>query len=52
MISPLVIKPLLIAAVIAAAVVAWNHFLDYEQNIGYQKAVAEMTGTQNAKEYR
>ena len=41
MISPLVIKPLLIAAVIAAAVVAWNHFLDYEQNIGYQKAVAE-----------
>ena len=43
MISPLVIKPLLIAAVIAAAVVAWNHFLDYEQNIGYQKAVAEYT---------
>ena len=41
MISPLVIKPLLTAAVIAAAVVAWNHFLDYEQNIGYQKAVAE-----------
>ena len=41
MISPLVIKPLLIAAVIAAAVVAWNHFLDYEQNIGYDKAVAE-----------
>ena len=41
MISPLVIKPLLIAAVIAAAVVAWNHFLDYEQNIGYQKRVAE-----------
>ena len=41
MISPLVIKPLLIAAVIAAAVVAWNHFLDYEQNIGYDRAVAE-----------
>ena len=41
MISPAVIKALLIAAVIAAAVVAWNHFLDYEQNIGYQKAVAE-----------
>ena len=41
MISPALIKPLLIAAVIAAAVVAWNHFLDYEQNIGYQKAVAE-----------
>lgn len=41
MISPLVIKPLLIAAVIAASVVAWNNFLDYEQNIGYQKAVAE-----------
>ncbi len=41
MISPAVIKSLLIAAVIAAAVVAWNHFLDYEQNIGYDKAVAE-----------
>ena len=41
MISPLVIKPLLIAAAIAAAVFAWNHFLDYEQDIGYQKAVAE-----------
>ncbi len=41
MISPAVIKALLIAAVIAAAVVAWNHFLDYEQNIGYQKRVAE-----------
>ena len=41
MISPAIIKPLLIAAVIAAAVVAWNHFLDYEQNIGYQKRVAE-----------
>ena len=44
MISPLVIKPLLIAAAIAAAVFAWNHFLDYEQNIGYQKAVAEYNG--------
>ena len=41
MISPLVIKPLLIAAVIAAAVVAWNGFIKHEQNIGYQKAVAE-----------
>ena len=41
MISPLVIKPLLIAVAIAAAVFAWNRFLDYEQNIGYQKAVAE-----------
>ena len=41
MISPTIIKALLIAAVIAAAVVAWNHFLDYEQNIGYQKRVAE-----------
>ena len=41
MISPLVIKPLLIAAVIAAAVFAWNHFLDYEQGIGYDRAVAE-----------
>lgn len=41
MISPTVIKPLLIAAVIAAAVFAWNWFISYEQNIGYQKAVAE-----------
>lgn len=41
MISPTLIKALLIAAVIAAAVFAWNRFLDYEQNIGYQKAVAE-----------
>lgn len=43
MISPLVIKPLLIAVAIAALVFAWNRFLDYEQNIGYQKAVAEYT---------
>ena len=41
MISPLVIKPLLIAVAIAALVFAWNRFLDYEQDIGYQKAVAE-----------
>ncbi len=41
MISPTVIKAMVIAAVITAAVFAWNHFLDYEQNIGYQKAVAE-----------
>lgn len=41
MISPLVIKPLLIAAAIAATVFAWNRFLDYEQDIGYQKRVAE-----------
>ena len=40
MIPPVAIKALLIASA-AAAVVAWNHFLDYEQNIGYQKAVAE-----------
>lgn len=41
MISPTLIKALLIAAVIVAAVFAWNRFLDYEQNIGYQKRVAE-----------
>ena len=41
MISPTVIKALLIAAVAVALGFAWNHFLDYEQNIGYQKAVAE-----------
>lgn len=41
MISPLVIKPLFIAAAIAATVFAWNRFLDYEQDIGYQKRVAE-----------
>lgn len=41
MISPTLIKALLIAAVVAAAVVAWNHFLDYEQSIGYDRAAAE-----------
>ena len=41
MISPTLIKALLIAAVIVAAVLAWNWFISYEQNIGYQKAVAE-----------
>ena len=41
MISPTIIKALLIAAVAVALGFAWNHFLDYEQNVGYQKAVAE-----------
>ena len=41
MISPTVIKAMVIAAVITAAVFAWNHFLDYEQGIGYDRAVAE-----------
>ena len=41
MISPTIIKALLIAAVAVALGFAWNRFLDYEQNIGYQKAVAE-----------
>ena len=41
MISPALIKPLLIAAVIAAAIFAWNWHIKHEQNIGYQKAVAE-----------
>ena len=29
------------ALAIAALIFAWNRFLDYEQDIGYQKAVAE-----------
>ena len=41
MISPLVIKALLIAAVAVALGFAWNGFIKHEQNIGYQKAVAE-----------
>ena len=41
MISQTIIRALLISAVIAAAVFAWNRFLDYEQDIGYQKRVAE-----------
>lgn len=41
MIQPSLIKALLISAVIAAAVFAWNWFISYERNIGYQKAVAE-----------
>ena len=41
MISPTVIKALLIAAVAVALGFAWNGFIKHEQNIGYQKAVAE-----------
>ena len=41
MISPAVIKALLIAAVVVALGFAWNGFIKHEQNIGYQKAVAE-----------
>ena len=41
MISPTIIKPLLIAAVAVALGFAWNGFIKHEQNIGYQKAVAE-----------
>ena len=41
MISPAVIKSLLIAAVVVALGFAWNGFIKHEQNIGYQKAVAE-----------
>ena len=41
MISPAVIKALLIAAVAVALGFAWNGFIKHEQNIGYQKAVAE-----------
>ena len=41
MISPAVIKALLIATVAVALGFAWNGFIKHEQNIGYQKAVAE-----------
>ena len=41
MISQTIIRALLISAVIAAAIFAWNRFLDYEQDIGYDRAVAE-----------
>ena len=41
MISPTIIKALLIAAVVVALGFAWNGFIKHEQNIGYQKAVAE-----------
>ena len=40
-ISPALIKALLIAAVAVALGFAWNGFIKHEQNIGYQKAVAE-----------
>ena len=43
MISPTIIKALLIAAVAVALGFAWNGFIKHEQNIGYQKAVAEYT---------
>ena len=43
MISPTLIKALLIAAVVVALGFAWNGFIKHEQNIGYQKAVAEYT---------
>lgn len=41
MISPTIIKALLIAAVAVALEFAWNWHVKHEQNIGYQKAVAE-----------
>ena len=43
MIPPVAIKALLIAAVVVALGFAWNGFIKHEQNIGYQKAVAEYT---------
>ncbi len=43
MIPPVAIKALLIAAVAVALGFAWNGFIKHEQNIGYQKAVAEYT---------
>lgn len=41
MISPTIVKALLIAAVAVALGFAWNWHVKHEQNIGYQKAVAE-----------
>lgn len=41
MIPPVAIKALLIAAVAVALGFAWNGFIKHEQNVGYQKAVAE-----------
>ena len=41
MIPPAAIKALLIAAVVVALGFAWNGFIKHEQNVGYQKAVAE-----------
>lgn len=41
MIPPVAIKALLIAAVVVALGFAWNGFIKHEQNVGYQKAVAE-----------
>lgn len=41
MISPTIIKALLIAAVAVALGFAWNGFIKHEQNIGYDRAVAE-----------
>jgi hypothetical protein len=43
MIPPAAIKALLIAAVVVALGFAWNGFIKHEQNVGYQKAVAEYT---------
>ena len=41
MIPPVAIKALLIAVVAVALEFAWNWHVKHEQNIGYQKAVAE-----------
>lgn len=41
MIPPVAIKAILIAAVVVALGFAWNGFIKHEQNVGYQKAVAE-----------
>ena len=43
MIPPVAIKALLIASAAVALGFAWNGFIKHEQNIGYQKAVAEYT---------
>ena len=38
---PLWAKALIVAAALAAAVFLWNRFLDHQQSIGYDRAVAE-----------
>ena len=43
MIPHVAIKAMLIAAVVVALGFAWNGFIKHEQDIGYQKAVAEYT---------
>lgn len=41
--NTLLIKAIAAVGLVAALIFGWNHFLNYEQGIGYQKAVAEYT---------